>query len=124
MTVESSVEEWMVGCDPLPARECRCDIDIPWQDPSEAARCAKCGLRLSAGRASAIGALPELDFDASAEAPAAEEAEDAPPSAHRDPGPEAPDTQDGRPRRDGQAPQATAVELRPGSHQLLRGDAT
>lgn len=123
MTVESRIQELMIGCNPLPAAECRCDLDIPWQDPGEAARCAKCGLRLSAERARAIRALPELELDASAEAPAAEDAEESPPSAHRDPGPAAPDTHDGRPRRHGQPPQAIATELRPGSRQLLPGDA-
>lgn len=124
MTVEPLVEEWMAGCNPLPAAECRCEADIPWQDPGEAARCAKCGLRLGAERAAVLGALPEPeDSDASADPPPAEDAEGSPASALRGPGPVAPDTQDGRPRRNGQAPQATAGPPGPGSPQLLRGDA-
>ena len=119
MTVEPVKHDLLPGCDPLPARECRCLFDLPCQDPGEAARCAKCGLRLSLERAAALGALPEFsDLDASAEPPPAEDAEDDPASALRGPGPVALDTQDGRPRRNGQATPATARPLGPGSPQL------
>ena len=124
MTVEPVAHELLPGCDPLPARECRCVRDVPCQDPGEAARCAKCGLRLSPERALSVGALPELaDSETSADPPPAERAEDPPDSAPRGPGPVALDPQDGRPRRNGQATPATAGPLGPGSPKLQLGDA-
>ena len=124
MTVESLAEHLLPGCDPRPARPCRCVRDMPCQDPGEAARCAKCGLRLSPERAVRVGALPELDdSDASADAPTAEGAEDPPDSALRGPGPVALDPEDGRPRRNGQATPATAGPLGPGTPDLSTGDA-
>ena len=123
MSAAPVVKEWLPGCDPLAARVCRCDDDIPCQDPGEAARCAKCGLRLSPERAVRVGALPELDdSDASADAPTAEGAEDPPDSVLRGPGPVALDPQDGRPRRNGQATPATAGPLGPGSPELSTRD--
>lgn len=112
------------GCDPFPARECRCDEDLPCQDPGEAARCAKCGLRLAPERAVSLGALPEFDdFDPSADSPPAEDAEGPPTSALRGPGPVDLTAQDGRPRRYGSAAPATAGPLGPGSPELSTGDA-
>ena len=124
MIVESLTDHVPPGCDPRPARACRCVRDMPCQDPGEAARCAKCGLRLSPERAVRAGALPELaDSDASADPPSAEGAEDPPDSALRGPGPAALDPQDGRPRRNGQATPATAGPLGPGSPELSTGNA-
>ena len=124
MTAESRTQHLLPGCDPRPARACRCVGDMPCQDPGEAARCAKCGLRLSPKRALSVGALPELDEpEASADAPTAEGAEDPPHSASRGPGPVALDPEDGRPRRNGQATRATARPLGPGSPQPASEDA-
>lgn len=124
MTATSRTPHLLPGCDPRPARVCRCVGDMPCQDPGEAARCAKCGLRLSDERALSIGALPEPhEPESSADPPPAERAEDPPDSALRGPGPVALDPEDGRPRRNGQAPKATARALGPGSPQLELGDA-
>ena len=124
MTAASRTQHFRPGCDPRPARACRCVGDMPCQDPGEAARCAKCGLRLSPERALSVGALPELaDSETSADPPPAERAEDPPDSAPRGPGPVALDSQDGRPRRNGQATPATAGPLGPGSPELQLGDA-
>ena len=113
MSAGPSTQEWLAGCEPLPARECRCDTDLPCQDPGEAARCGKCGLRLSPARARTAGALPETDFDLSADHPTAEDAEAPPTSATAGAGLRGLEPQDGRPRRTGQAPQAHARQLGP-----------
>ena len=125
MTVGPVTGEWLAGCAPLPASECRCDSNMPCQDPGEAARCAKCGLRLSPVRALGAGALPERDdeFDTSADPPPAEDAGVTPAPAIREPGPTALATHDGRPRRTGQAPTAAARTLGPGSPDLQPGEA-
>ena len=124
MTAEPATRGLLPGCDPLPARECRCVRDMPCQEPGEAARCAKCGLWLAPERAAALGALPEREqVDASADPPPAEDAEGPPTSVIRGPGPACLDPQDGRPRRNGQAPEATARPLGPGSPDLQLGDA-
>ena len=124
MSVEGLAEDLLPGCDPRPARACRCVRDMPCQDPGEAARCAKCGLRLSPERALSVGAQPELaDSETSADPPPAERAEDPPDSALRGPGPVALDPEDGRPRRKGQATRATARPLGPGSPELQLGGA-